>query len=187
MRFGRHVCCLAILLLSASTLGCGQSITAREARARQHPDQRAPVRDTVPRPPSSRASTIPLRDLALSATGLREPRRGIVEVALAMIGSSSKGIDCSSFSQQVYATSGQRLPRTVSEQLASGNPVSTGEMQPGDLVFFAFKKRPADHVGIYAGDGAFVHVSSAASGVRVESLHESVFSHAFVASRRYVQ
>lgn len=186
MRFRRQVSGFAILLLSASTLGCGQSITAREARARLHPDQKAPVRGPVPDPGGGLASTVPLRDLALAATGLREPRRGIVEVALAMIGSPSKGIDCSSFSQQVYATSGQRLPRTVSEQLKSGSPVQTAEMLPGDLVFFSFKKRPADHVGIYAGDGSFVHVSTAASGVRVESLRKSVFSRALVASRRYV-
>jgi len=186
MRFRRHISAFAILLLSATMLGCGQSITAREARARRHPDQPAPVRGVVPSSGGGRASTMPLQDLALAATGLREPRRGIVEVALAMIGAPSKGIDCSSFSQQVYATSGERLPRTVSEQLASGSPVKTGDLLPGDLVFFAFEKRPADHVGIYAGDGAFVHVSSAANGVRVESLRKSVFSKALVASRRYV-
>lgn len=168
MRFRRHISAFAILFLSAATLGCGQSITAREARARRHPDQPAPVRGTAPNPGGGRAYTVPLQDLALSATALREPRRGIVEVALAMIGAPSKGIDCSSFSQQVYATSGQRLPRTVSQQLSSGSPVETRDMLPGDLVFFSFEKRPADHVGIYAGDGSFVHVSSAASGVRVE-------------------
>jgi len=189
MRFRRHVCSFAILLLSASTWGCGQSITAREARARQHPDRQAPRRD-APATPGTRATAnaaaIPLRDLALAATTLREPRRGIVEVALAMTGAPAQGVDCSSFAQQVYATSGQRLPRTVSAQLASGSPVQAAELRPGDLVFFAFDKRPADHVGIYAGDGSFVHVSSAASDVRVESLHKSVFSRALVASRRYV-
>ena len=174
MRFRHRTTALAILLLSVGAMGCGQSITAREARARLQPEPPPPLHDgetptrsaSQPQRASRQAPTVPVRDLALGATVLHQPRRQIVEVALAMAGASSKGIDCSSFAQQVYETSGQRLPRTVSAQMMSGQPVERARLQPGDLVFFAFKKRPADHVGIYAGSGNFVHVSSAARGVR---------------------
>lgn len=195
MRVRHQMCVFAVLLTSASALvGCGRPITAREAHARSRPDSRESRerRESPPQTPTTastvrRPSSVPLRDLALGATTLRQPRRQIVEVALAMSGAPSKGIDCSSFAQQVYATGGATLPRTVSAQLMSGTPVETAQLRPGDLVFFAFEKRPADHVGIYAGDDSFVHVSSAASAVRVESLHNAVFSNALVAGRRYVQ
>ena len=186
MRFRHCACAFALLSLVVGALGCGQSITAREARARLQPEPPRPLYDESPEAAIQRDPEVPLRDLALSATMLQQPRRQIVEVALAMTGAPAKGIDCSSFAQQVYATGGQRLPRTVAAQMQSGSPVERAELRPGDLVFFAFKKRPADHVGIYTGEGAFVHVSSSARTVRVESLGKPVFAEALVASRRYV-
>lgn len=190
----RHTMCVLALLLGGgyAFAGCGSPITAREAQARNRPDSRprtAPSTRVAEAPPATTTlapPSVPVRDLALAATTLRQPRRQIVEVALAMNGAPSTGIDCSKFAQQVYATSGETLPRTVSGQLMSGIPVERAELQPGDLVFFAFDKRPADHVGVYAGEGSFVHVSSAARAVRVESLHSTVFANAMVGARRYV-
>lgn len=183
MRFRHRALAFASLLLIAAALGCGKSITAREARARLQPESPPPLYTGSP---GGGTGDVALRDVALAASVLHQPRRQIVEVALAMTGSPANGIDCSSFAQQVYATGGQRLPRTVASQLMSGTPVASSELQPGDLVFFAFEKQPADHVGIYTGQGSFVHVSSRARGVRAESLHKSVFANALVASRRYL-
>jgi cell wall-associated NlpC family hydrolase len=186
MRFRHCTSGFAILLLSALAFGCGKSLTAREARARLQPQPPPQLYDDSRSAGAQRAPGVPLRDVALAATTLHQPRRQIVEVALAMTGSPSKGVDCSRFAQQVYASSGQRLPRTVAAQLMSGTPVQGAELQPGDLLFFSFEKRPADHVGIYTGQGSFVHVSSLARGVRVESLQKSIFANALVARRRYV-
>ncbi|UCE02414.1 MAG: C40 family peptidase [Candidatus Latescibacterota bacterium] len=126
-----------------------------------------------------------LRDLALDASVLPQPRRQIVESALAMAGASARGLDCSKLAQDLYASVGEGLPRTVGKQLESGIPVDVEHLRPGDLVFFAFEKRPADHVGIFAGQDVFVHVSSSARAVRVESLSKRAFAQAHVASRRF--
>ncbi|HSH56329.1 MAG TPA: NlpC/P60 family protein, partial [Halomonas sp.] len=75
-------------------------------------------------------------------------------------GTSRHGVDCSALVQNIFAETFQLLlPRTTSEQLSEGRPVSRDELAPGDLVFF----RPPGvyrHVGIYIGEGRFLHASS---------------------------
>ena len=127
-----------------------------------------------------------VRDLALEAVALPQPRRQLVEVALAMTGSPATGLDCSSFAVQVYGSVGAELPRTVVSQLRAGRPVDAAALQPGDLVFFAFDRAPADHVGIYVGRGAFTHVSSTNRQVRLEALDAPQFARAQVGLRRFV-
>lgn len=165
---------LAAILLFA---GCGRAITAREARARLDPAQ------AVPSTPSS----LSLVDLALEAASLPEPRRQIVETALAHAGMPATGVDCSQLTERVYAATGIDLPRTAEQQLAQGRSVDAASLMPGDLVFFAFRRRPADHVGIFTGQGAFVHVSSSSSNVRLDRLAQDAFAGAYVGARRYVR
>jgi cell wall-associated NlpC family hydrolase len=73
-------------------------------------------------------------------------------------GSSPSGFDCSGFVQHVFATMDVELPRTADYQFADGRHIS-GALQPGDLVFFHTYAPGASHVGIYLGDGRFVHAS----------------------------
>ena len=166
---------LAAILLVA---GCGRAITAREARA-----QLDPAQAVVPSTPSS----LSLVDLALEAASLPEPRRQIVEAALAHAGMPATGVDCSQLTTRVYAATGIDLPRTAEQQMAQGRPVEAASLMPGDLVFFAFRHRPADHVGIFTGQGAFVHVSSASSNVRLDRLTQDAFAGAYVGARSYVR
>jgi cell wall-associated NlpC family hydrolase len=83
-------------------------------------------------------------------------------------GTSHAGVDCSGFTTLTFRDLyGVKLPRTAREQAMQGTPVSRGSLQPGDLVFF--KRRHGDHVGIYLGDGNFMHASSS-QGVTISSI-----------------
>ena len=63
-------------------------------------------------------------------------------------------------------------------------PVSLAELQAGDLVFYDTLKRPYSHVGIYMGDGKFVHAPKTGARVRVESLRSDYWSKRFNGARR---
>ncbi|MFL0195629.1 NlpC/P60 family protein [Clostridium sp. WILCCON 0269] len=82
-------------------------------------------------------------------------------------GTSPSGFDCSGLVQYVYAHFGINLPRTSQSQQGVGVPVSRGELEPGDLVFFG---SPAYHVGIYVGDGAFINAPRTGDVVKIASL-----------------
>lgn len=100
-------------------------------------------------------------------------------------GSSPKGFDCSGFTSYVYKQFGVKLNRTASGQLNNGYAVSRGELQPGDLVMFrAGGSKPASHVGLYIGNGQFVHSSAPGVGVVIDSLGSSYYSRTYVGARR---
>ena len=81
-------------------------------------------------------------------------------------GSSPAGVDCSGFVQASFAyVYGVQLPRTTHEQRRSGRDISPEQLQAGDLVFFSIEDRDS-HVGIYLGDGQFMHASSRRGVVR---------------------
>ena len=91
-------------------------------------------------------------------------------------GESMSGFDCSGLVQYVYAKHGISLGRTVSRQYEAGTYVSKSKLQPGDLVFFQNTyKTGLSHVGIYIGDGEFIH-SSSSNGVMISKLSNSYWS-----------
>lgn len=155
-------------------VGC-RPITARMAARLEDP--RAPV-VTV--------GASEVADLQAELAALPEPRRSVVARALQRLGEPAAGIDCSSFTRSVFQEAGVDLPRSVREQYGAGTPIGRDEMLPGDLLFFAFARSPADHVGVYAGSGAFLHVSSAAARVQLASLTDPAFAAAYVGPRRVV-
>lgn len=98
--------------------------------------------------------------------------------------SPEKGFDCSGFVQHVYRRHGIRLPRTA-RQMADALPsLDRRGRQPGDLVFFNTTGEPYSHVGIYIGNNAFVHSSSAKGGVIVSSLDKPYWWGHFLGIRR---
>ena len=104
-------------------------------------------------------------------------------------GSSPSGFDCSGFTQYVYKQFGYGLNRTASAQLQNGTPVSMSELQPGDLVLFKRSgtgSSAASHVGLYIGNGQFVHASTSKVGVIVSSLDSAYYTTGFVGGRRLV-
>lgn len=98
-------------------------------------------------------------------------------------GTSPYGFDCSGYVQYVFAKSGISLPRTADVQYEVGTPISTTDLVSGDLVFFSTYTYGASHVGIYVGDGRFIHASSS-RGVTVDSLGSSYWSSHYIGARR---
>lgn len=97
-------------------------------------------------------------------------------------GSSPSGFDCSGLVQYVAALVGISLPRTASAQYGSGTSVPRGDLQPGDLVFFDIYGS-VDHVGIYIGNGQFVHAPASGQVVSIQSLSASYWTARYVGAR----
>ena len=101
--------------------------------------------------------------------------------------SADHGFDCSGFTRHVFELSlGLVLPRRVDEQAQTAGLVSVtrSELKPGDLVFFNTLKRTFSHVGIYVGEGKFIHSPRTGSEVRVEDMGASYWSKRFTGARR---
>ncbi len=99
--------------------------------------------------------------------------------------SPKRGFDCSGLVQYVYAKWGIYLPRCASEQVNKGVPVAKSDLQPGDLVFFKNTyKRGLSHVGIFVGDGWFIHAASARTGVILSRLDEGYHKNHWYGARR---
>ncbi len=103
-------------------------------------------------------------------------------------GMSPKGIDCSGFTYKVFQKAlSYKLPRTSREQAKIGEEVEKGDLEFGDLIFFYSKARSKrkriNHVGIYIGEGNFVH-SRRRLGVRIDSLEKSYYARHFAMAKR---
>ncbi len=100
-------------------------------------------------------------------------------------GTGRSGFDCSGFTSYIYRQKGVALPHSAAGQFGHGTQVSKADMKPGDLVFFHCGRKGISHVGIYAGNGKFVHSSSPHSGgVRVDSLNDRYYKSKFRGARR---
>lgn len=98
---------------------------------------------------------------------------------------SRSGTDCSGFTSQVFRSQGYHLPRTSREQSTVGIPVHSGDLKAGDLVFFhTMRGSRVTHVGIYMGNGKFIHASSGGGKVQVNSLSDGYYKKRLVAARR---
>ncbi|RNC68920.1 MAG: peptidoglycan-binding protein [Desulfuromonadales bacterium] len=96
------------------------------------------------------------------------------------------GMDCSGFVRAVYNLCGVNIPRTSREQFRVGDSVGREELRDGDLVFFGASSESINHVGIYVGDGKFVHAPRRGDDIKVSSLDESYFAKKFMGGRRYL-
>ena len=103
-------------------------------------------------------------------------------------GNGPNSFDCSGFTKYVYAHFGYNINRTASAQLKNGVSVSRSELQAGDLVFFYNGKvsTPVSHVGIYIGNGDFIHASSNSYTVEISSLYAKNYDAKYVYARRII-
>jgi hypothetical protein len=124
---------------------------------------------------------------------MRDTTSELVVTALGFLGvpyrrggnSAESGFDCSGFVRAVYSqTVGLVLPRRANEQAAVTDKIEKRELQPGDLVFFNTMRRAFSHVGIYVGDGKFVHAPRSGAKVRVEDMDSSYWRRRFDGARR---
>ena len=130
------------------------------------------------------------RDMPDISRGMNYVARRIVSMSMDYIGvpyyfggTTPAAFDCSGYVQYVFAQAGISLPRTADVQYEVGTPISTTDLVPGDLVFFSTYTYGASHVGIYVGDGNFIHASSS-RGVTISSLGEAYYSSRYIGARR---
>ena len=81
-------------------------------------------------------------------------------------------------------TVGLLLPRRADQQAAATQVIDKKELQPGDLVFFNTMRRAFSHVGIYVGEGKFIHSPRAGSHVRMEDMRMAYWNTRFNGARR---
>ena len=116
----------------------------------------------------------PLEEAAQAAASLRTQ---VVNYALQFVGnpyvwggtSLTNGVDCSGFTMQVMKHFGVSLPHYSGSQAKMGKSVSSSEMRPGDLVFYANSGGTVNHVAMYIGNGQVVHAASSRSGIKISS------------------
>jgi cell wall-associated NlpC family hydrolase len=143
----------------------------------------APAVPTASAPPSSSSST---PSVSPAPAPPAPSHGGVVGIAMQYLGTpyvwggaSPSGFDCSGFVMYVFAQVGISLPHSSYAQYGYGSPVSMGQLQPGDLVFFD----GLGHVGIYVGGGNFIHSPHTGDVVKISSL-SGWYASTFVGGRR---
>jgi murein DD-endopeptidase len=98
-------------------------------------------------------------------------------------GAGPGGFDCSGLVQYAYSRAGKRLPRTTGELWSHTATITQSELRPGDLLFFSIAGK-MQHVGLYVGDGRFVHAPSSGARVALASLGSDFYRGAFLRAGR---
>jgi cell wall-associated NlpC family hydrolase len=135
------------------------------------------------------------RSRAAQKTSVQEPQAGagddLVQTALRYrgvpyryAGTTTRGMDCSGLVFRALAMHGIKAPHSSRALYSLGQPVSRGELRRGDLVFFHTRGGGISHVGIYIGEGRFVHASSSGGRVEVDRLDTGYYARRFVGARR---
>jgi hypothetical protein len=126
---------------------------------------------------------------------IRGIRRSLVIDAQRFIGTPYRwggaqpgGFDCSGLVMTVYRLNGIVLPRTSAEQFEHGHSISRRRLKPGDLVFFRTAgNRRISHVGIYIGDGCFIHAPGRGRHVQEASLSDKFYKKTYAGARTYLR
>jgi hypothetical protein len=101
--------------------------------------------------------------------------------------SAEMGFDCSGLTMTVYQLNGLDLPRHSGDQFESGTAVALKELQPGDLVFFHTRgNEKISHVGIFVGEGVFIHAAGTGKNIRRDSLFSGYYQAHYVGGRSYL-
>lgn len=166
---------LAALALLAFLAGCSQT-PSRPASSTSVPRATAPARGWFALPRDDHAQEMVIFALGLLDTGYRFGGKN-----------PEAGLDCSGMVAYIFErAAGLRVSGSAADIAKLGRPVDRRRLLPGDLVFFNTLNRPLSHVGIYIGDGRFVHAPSSASGrVRIDTLGHSYFASRYETARSY--
>jgi murein DD-endopeptidase len=100
-------------------------------------------------------------------------------------GATPRGFDCSGLVFYVHDRAGVFVPRTALAQRRAAAPVTFDALAPGDLVFFRMRGGKVDHVGVFVGDGRFVHAPRSARPVSLERLDDPFYRSRLVAAGRF--
>lgn len=177
-----------VLLAAASCAHAGPAVSAEEDAGRYMADKRLVDR-------LEQARAIMADKVSDGAARVKSRTSELVVSAMGFLGvpyrrggsSAETGFDCSGFVKAMYEqTLGLVLPRRANEQAAATRKIDRQELQPGDLVFFNTLRRAFSHVGIYVGDGKFIHSPKPGAQVRVEDMGVPYWSKRFDGARRVV-
>jgi len=105
-------------------------------------------------------------------------------------GTTPEGFDCSGYVQYLYKKHNVNLPRTAWAQSKKGLSIEKEDLQKGDLLFFLTDKKrgiPVTHVGIYIGDGEFIHAASKKRGIIISPITHGSYAKTFVSARRLTE
>lgn len=167
-----------------------QSISARVARGTDRSSRSAPK---VAKKSNSKSKSGSKSSYVASRTPSASVNSGdLMERAMALRGTryrwggtSRSGFDCSGFVTAVYKSEGVKLPRSSKDMAKVGVKVPKDQLKPGDLVFFKTRRSSRiNHVGIYAGNGKFIHSSSGKGQVRVDNLNSGYYASRMVTAKR---
>jgi cell wall-associated NlpC family hydrolase len=100
-------------------------------------------------------------------------------------GASARGFDCSGLVQYSYRRAGVAVPRSTEAQLRAAAPVPRSRLRRGDLLFFDQEGKKNSHVGIYLGNGRFVHAPSSGKHVRIDRLDSRYWKAHLSQARRF--
>lgn len=100
-------------------------------------------------------------------------------------GHSPRGFDCSGLVYYAHLRNGISIPRTTRDQHRHALSVSLSELSPGDLLFFRETRRKPSHVGLYVGDGRFVHASTSQQAVKLSRLNDPYWQKHLLGAGRY--
>jgi cell wall-associated NlpC family hydrolase len=136
------------------------------SRAAAEPSTSRSSSNPAPSPP---ANSTPKSTANSKASALVNTAKQYLGVKYLWGGATPQGFDCSGFVKYVYARHGITLPRVSRDQFNTGTAVAFANLQPADLVFFSLDgDKITDHVGMYIGNGQFIHASSS-KGVTISS------------------
>jgi cell wall-associated NlpC family hydrolase len=131
--------------------------------------------------------------VATHAVVVSDPRQDLTDFAMQFVDvryrrggrAPSTGFDCSGFVHYVFAqVLGIDLPQNSVGQYEVGKQIARNDMMTGDLVFFKTHGKRISHVGIYLGEGRFIHSPTTGERVRVDNLSAQYWAHRFAGARR---
>jgi hypothetical protein len=126
-----------------------------------------------------------IQQLLFGQAALREARRHLGEPYQWGGKNPDEGFDCSGYTQYVFKTLGVELASNAMGQYQKGIPMEKPALMPGDLVFFASSSAPI-HVGIYSGEGKFLHAPATGQVIREADMEKGYFASRYIGARRYV-
>jgi cell wall-associated NlpC family hydrolase len=162
---------LAIFLLSFLAGGCASRLRAPEV-----PD--GGPREQTSLAPSAEVEPAGSRVVGIAARLIGTPYRYGGD-------SPREGFDCSGLVFYSFEQMGVKVPRTAADQRRAAERVKRSQLEPGDLVFFRSSKGRVDHVGIYAGEGRFIHAPNSGSVVSYAYLDDPYYRSHFVSAGRF--
>jgi cell wall-associated NlpC family hydrolase len=134
--------------------------------------------------PTRQAANVPDPSIESPAGRAADQALGLVGSPYRFGGASPAGFDCSGLVYYSFTRVGFEVPRDTDAQRRAGGEVDGRELAKGDLVFFDQDGQKASHVGIYLGDGRFVHAPSTGGRVRVDRIDSSYWRRYFNEARR---